>query len=73
MERNNKKEATKAKCFISDQKLEKCPICKRKLVLKFIVEEQMDSADCLCGLKIKILWDPEVPEYDHLVEEGLLQ
>ena len=73
MERNNKKEATKAKCFISDQKLEKCPICKRKLVLKFIVEEYMDNADCPCGLTIKILWNPEVPEDDGMVEEGLLQ
>ena len=71
--RNNERETTKTECFISEKKLKKCPRCKTELVLKFVLEEQMDNADCPCGLKIKILWDSEVTEYNQLVEEGLLQ
>ena len=66
-ERNNKKEAN---CFISTEKLKKCPLCNRKLTLKFSVKDYKDNTDCPCGITIKILWDPEVPEGD---EEGQLQ
>ena len=60
-ERNNKEEEY---CYISTEKLKNCPLCDRRLT-KFSKMNYMDNADCPCGVSIKILWDPEIPEVDE--------
>ena len=61
-EKNNKGEEN---CYISTEKLKNCPLCDRILTLEFSEKNYMDNADCPCGVSIKILWDPEIPEGDE--------